>query len=321
MDSKKLLPFVLAIVLGLGAVVVGKKFFRPAGAATPNSKFVQVVIAKTDLQPGDQVEEKDLGLITLPAESTPQGTMRKVADVAGRVVAMPIAKGQLLLTSSLAAPDAVAGLRSLVPAGMRAVTIDVNESSGMTGLLTPGCYVDVVATLIDDQARQTISRTIVENVKVTAIGTATAAKPGTEDASNGKPKIVTLVVTPAQAEALDLAASRGRPRLILRGNNDAGSVHTRGATVSGLVGTAPSPLAASIDRGGSAVAGFFGNLAARMPRTPATQPALPPAEPEQAKPSFITVKLIRGGTESVTQIEVPAANVAAGHNTTGRESH
>src|SRR5947207_2156131 len=90
------------------------------------------------------------------------------------VAAMPnapmteVVKGQMMFEGLLAGQGVDGGLTALVPHGMRAVSVEVSESSGLAGLLVPGCRVDVIATLKQDNSQ--IAKTIVENAKVQAIG-------------------------------------------------------------------------------------------------------------------------------------------------------
>src|SRR5439155_12299060 len=115
--------------------------------------------------------------------------------------------------------------------------IEINEFSGVAGLLVPGCRVDVVSTLNDQETRHSVARTIVQNVKVLAVGQRlTVNNVGKKDeaamsAEAAVAKSVTLLVKPREAEAIELASTSGRTRLVLRGSFDE-SVRSGGDGVS-----------------------------------------------------------------------------------------
>jgi pilus assembly protein CpaB len=206
--------------------------------------------------------------------------------------------------------DSPGGLQALVPEGMRAVTVEVNESSGIAGLLVPGARVDVIATLRDGQ--DTVAKTIVENVRVTAVGRRLVRDP--RDDPSQAVRTVTLVMRPMDAEAVQLATTYGRPRLVLRGPADNTPTVSEGVSMSELVGSADHPNAVN------ALAG------------PAPTPPPPPAAvinddafgPPATRPSVAfessmlrkPVQMIRGGQESTVYYEVrnPKANGSSAVN-------
>jgi Flp pilus assembly protein CpaB len=135
----------------------------------------------------------------------------------------------------MAAEGTAGGLQALVPDGMRAVTVEVSESSGLAGLLVPGCHVDIVSTL--KKGHESVSRTIVENVQVRAVGRKLVKDPK-DDSKSTSVRTVTVVCTPKQVEAIELASTAGRPRLSLRSKTDASATESEGITMSELTGEA-----------------------------------------------------------------------------------
>jgi len=112
-----------------------------------DSQHVRIVVAKRDIAPGHTLEAADLTIAAFPPDSVPRGSFREESQLPGRVAALQVVQGQPLLDSFLAMQGSGAGAQAIVPPGMRAVTIEVNETSGVAGLLVPGCRVDVVSTL------------------------------------------------------------------------------------------------------------------------------------------------------------------------------
>ena len=206
MKLKKVAPALLAIVLGCIAAKLARDSIsrsRPATIAAP--KVVQIVVASNNLTIGQEVRPESLVLSTITATMPPPETFTNVADVTGRVLTSPVLKGQTILNSYLAPRGSAVGLAPLVPAGMRAMTINVDEGNSLSGMLLPGCRVDVVGTLA--AGKESVTRTLMKNVLIQAVGQRlTSAKP--EDGKEPPPfHTVTLIVTPHQAQLLELTLS------------------------------------------------------------------------------------------------------------------
>src|SRR5207237_3728643 len=97
---------------------------------------------------------------------------------------------------------------------MRAITLEVSEFSSVGGMLTPGCHVDVISIVHDEKAGQNVARTILQNIKVEAVGRSLTATPPPADGQQqqgqqpqGAPNNVTLLCTPKQAQVLELATT------------------------------------------------------------------------------------------------------------------
>ncbi len=134
---------------------------------------------------------------------------------------------------------------------MRAVSVDVSESTAVGGLLVPGCHVDIICTMSDEKSGVKVTRTVVENTNVLAVGqrlssSAAPVQPGAPEAPMAR--TVTVLVGPKEAEAIELATSLGRARLVLRGSLDVGTSSTSGLTVGELLGMSEQQPAASAIR-------------------------------------------------------------------------
>lgn len=302
MKFRFLIPLLVAVALGVVAAKVGQEMLKrreaPSGTQSPQAKVITV---KRDFQPGHKLESGDLTLTSLPVESAPEGALSNYSEAVGRVLAIPVARNQSLVGSSLAPEGSGIGLQALLPDGMRAVTIQVDEFSGMTGLIVPGCRVDVLATLVDEKTRESVARTIVENVQVSAVGINLAPKQK-EPSENDKPaKAVTLVVTPREAEALELAAARGQPRLVLRGGRDNSPSMTPGITVAELIGVEPARRAMLFDD-------VVSSVKMMLAGSPTTRPAA--VEPAPNMGVRRSVQVIRGHEETVKTFEFYAPTEA-----------
>src|SRR5213595_3390401 len=142
MNWKTWVPLIIAVILGLIAAKVGRDMLVNRKDSGPEGQLVRIVIAKRDIAPGHTLEAADLVSAGFPPESVPRGSFKQESELAGRVAVMQVIQGQPVLDSFLAMTGAGAGAQAIVPPGMRAVTIEVNEFSGVAGLLVPGCRVE-----------------------------------------------------------------------------------------------------------------------------------------------------------------------------------
>ena len=167
-------------------------------------------------------------------EKPPQGSFTTLEQVVGRVAATSILPGDLITENKLAPKGTVPGITALLSPNQRAMTVKVDEASGVAGFLTPGNRVDVVVVVDKGEYnKDPIAKLLFQNLKVLGTGQKLENRPG------DKPQIVptvTLEVTPEQGERLALAAQEGRISLVLRGQGDQQLVETLGADASKLFG-------------------------------------------------------------------------------------
>jgi pilus assembly protein CpaB len=170
-------------------------------------------------------------------------------SVVGRGLIAPVDENEPLTESKLAPKGAGAGLPPTIAKGMRAISIKVNEVIGVAGFVVPGTHVDVVTVIAQDANRNDadkLSRIVLSDVTVLSAGTRYDQD---ESKANGKPirsTVVTLMVSPADAERLSLAQSEGELMLALRNplDTEAGETHgvTKAVLFSGNNPTAPHPI-------------------------------------------------------------------------------
>jgi pilus assembly protein CpaB len=198
------------------------------------AKTAPVVVAARDIGTATAMSPELLALRQWPVENRPQGSFAALDDLKNRVAAYPIAAGELILVTKLAPKGAAPGLTALVPPNKRAMTVKVDEASGVAGFLTPDNRVDVVVTIKQGEYRkEPVSKVVLQNLKVLGIGQKIETRPGE------KPQVVptvTLEVTPEEGERLALAAREGHISLALRSQEDQNLTDTRGITTSRLLG-------------------------------------------------------------------------------------
>lgn len=226
----------LALAVGfLTSVTVYKNLQGRSGSSDPG---VEVMVAANDLQVGSRVEEHDIRIIRVPGADLPPGAPRKRSDVIGHGVVMPISKGEFILPNHLAPENAGAGLPSLIPPGMRAVSVRVNDVASVSGFVTPGTRVDVLVTATVGNGEQQ-TNTVLQNVQVLASGH-TLERSSTGEAQNTA--VITLLVTPEDAQRLTLATKEGSIQLTLRNPIDTKQDDVLAANARALFkGTAAPP--------------------------------------------------------------------------------
>jgi pilus assembly protein CpaB len=317
MNWKMWVPLVLAIVLGVVAATMARDVLNRNRAHPVQTRLAQVIVAKRPLQPGQALHADDLMTGEVSANSIPDGAFTAASDLDGRVVLVAMGKGQPIVQNLLAPQGMGSGLQALVPPGMRAITVSVDEFSGVGGMLLPGCRVDVLSTFQNENTGGHVARTIVQNVKVQAVGQrVTAGDPPPPQnggaGSDGQPpqppsRSVTLLATPEEAEAIELAAATGRPRLVLRSSGDTDTEARSGVSALDLSGkpNPPTPIFLPPPPATAPVAKVDPFATPDGPTTQAvTGP--PPAGPPPMQTRTITV--IRGGQESTVTFQVPPAS-------------
>src|SRR5438552_1903675 len=138
--------FVLAITAG-GALALGTYNYVQKKPGTVSIPTQSVIVAATDLQIGTELSRDDLRIIEWPANSTPHGAFSTPDDIVGRGLILPVIENEPILPQKLASKEAGAGLPPVIPDGLRAVSVRVNEVIGVAGYVLPGTRVDVLATV------------------------------------------------------------------------------------------------------------------------------------------------------------------------------
>jgi pilus assembly protein CpaB len=238
-NKRALLMLGLAILLGLAAVLLASRWLLKQAPGASG----RIVVASADASPGQRLTPEMVKLADWPAESMPSGALREPRKLEGRVLRHAVQRGEPLSEGKLAPAGAAGGLSALISEGKRAITVRVNDVVGVAGFALPGNFVDVlVHTQTDGESRETqhaISKIVLERILVLAV----AQEVGRDDTKPRVVNAVTLEVTPAQAEQLDLARSVGTLSLALRNQIDPQPGVTDGATKVSLLGMQEAPKA------------------------------------------------------------------------------
>lgn len=246
---------------------------RPTREVEVASAFA--VVAARQLPVGTRIAAGDVKVVAWPAASLVPGGFAKPEDVIDRGVLTQIAENEPLNGNNIAGKESGAGLPPIIPPGMRAISVRVNEVIGVAGFVVQGTRVDVMVILND--ASGSLARVVVSNVQVLAAGTnidQDVAKSGKAIPSS----VVTLMVTPEDAERIGLASTEGQIMLTLRNPLDVAPAESRGMRSANLRGDAVAPPPAATGAKPAA------------PRRPA--PVVAPAPPPP--PPAYVVETIRG---------------------------
>jgi pilus assembly protein CpaB len=234
--NRPLILLLLALISGAGAAYLALRYLRqqatPLMAAQPVKG--KLVVAARPLPMGALVTEQDVKTIDWPGGDLPAGYFSTPQEVVGRGLIAPAAQNEALLEGKLAAKGAGGGLPVIIDEGMRAISLAVDQVIGVAGFVLPTNRVDVLLTLPDNASKEQSTKVIMQNVRTLAAGQSI------QQDKEGKPQavsVVTLLVTPEQAETLSLASSQGRIQLALRNNLDTVLIKTTGTRVSALLGT------------------------------------------------------------------------------------
>jgi pilus assembly protein CpaB len=283
MNRTRLL-FIGFLALALGAFVafvVYKNLMSKSN--TGNEPGTDVVVAANDLQVGAKVEDRDVRVVKVPNSLVPPNYFRAKSQVVGRGVVLPIQRGEFVLQGKLAAENAGAGLPALIPPGMRAVSVRVNEVVSVAGFVVPGTHVDVLLTGNPSGSQEAQTTTVLKNVAVIASGQKL------ERSSTGEAQtapVITLLVSPDDAQKLTLASAQGHIQLALRNPVDTRKEDVEPARANGLYQGMPAPATAPKPK----------------PVKKVVQPAAPPPA------SGYQVTVIRGNKTDVEKLDDAGAH-------------
>lgn len=228
----------ISLLLGLLAVMFAMRWLNAQVAGDTTT----VVVAASPISPGERIGPSNLKAVSWPLSAAVTGAAAQIPTLDGRVVTTAIQSGEPILESKLAPIGSRAGLNALITPGHRAMTVKVNEVVGVAGFALPGNYVDILVT-VDNSDRQRISKIVLEKIPVLAVAQDHAVNDET------KPRVVsavTLEVSPAQAEQLDLARSIGSLSMVLRNQTDLVPANSKGALMADILGNGnPKPSAST----------------------------------------------------------------------------
>lgn len=271
MDIRRLsFALFIALVLSAGATYLLYSRIRNERAAAPVT--IRVVAAVDQLAAGTPLAPDNLKIVDWPASMPLTGAFSKAEQIVGRSLIYPVSPNQPVLETDLAAPGSGIGLSVKIPDGMRAISIRSNDVVGVAGFLYPGSHVDVLLTFRPDGNAPPLTQTILQDVDVLTAGQTLEPDP------KGKPQpvnVVTLLLSPRDAQKLVLATQQGSVQFVLRNGADQNKPEQRPVLASQLMADVAPP-------------------AAPKPHVAAAAPPKAPRPPE-----YYTVETIAGDKHTV----------------------
>lgn len=243
MQKRALLLLILALVMGGVAVILVNMLLTQEVKDRTETEVVpmtKVVVAAVDLKTGTRLTGLSVKEIELPTENLPEGIFHSSSELvpedgdakATPIVLKHITKNEPILSYKLSPFGARAGLPPKIPEDMRAITIEVNEVTGVAGFVLPGNFVDVLLTsTIGRKDKNPATRTLLQNIQVLGVDQLSS-----ED--EDKPKVVnavTLLVTPKEGKMLALGSQVGDLGLLLRNEFDASIIEQEVVSITSLL--------------------------------------------------------------------------------------
>lgn len=226
------LIFAFIVALGISTVFY-RLLVHQSETAKAAASSVRIALAAKDLEVGRILREDDIKIADWPGE-VPAGATTRPQDLVGRGVTTAIYAKEPMIESRLAPKGAGGGLAAMIPQGMRAVAVRVNEVVGVSGFVVSGMRVDVLISGNSPGGNGnlgTLTKTLLQNIEVLSAG-----QDFKKDAE-GKPtmvQVVNLLVTPEQAEQLSLASNQTTIQLVLRNPLDRQTTQTPGTAMAQL---------------------------------------------------------------------------------------
>jgi pilus assembly protein CpaB len=256
----------LALAAGTAAALLAFLLVRGRLAAHPvGSAVVPVVIAKRDIPARTRLTSAWLQVRLVPPTELPDGAVGKAADLLGKVTTEPIVKGAAVTLPLVTASSASLGMSFALPPSQRAMTVALD------------------------------ARTVLQNVRLLAVGAQTSPEATPSPANTSGPAHITVAVTPAQAQALVLAAARGKIHLSLRPVDDEAIASLPVFPVVAPVYAAPRPIPTRLPKPHRSVPRPVPEQDEPLPPLPVSLPLLPPAH--------VPVLVIKGSQSQTLSVE------------------
>ncbi len=231
-------PMVFVLLAGLAAMLASVMVYsalkrREADVQRAMAHNVQVVVASYDLPLGSRIELGEVKMARWSADSVPEGSYTDPKQVIGSYVKNSLVANEPIVQAKLFTGDKTAGVMPLlIPFGMRAVSVPVDEVSDIAGFVLPHTRVDVLVAITSGEGNgKEFSKVVLQNVEVLAVAQEVEQKKDEPTVV----KVVTLLVSPQESERLALASHAGSLRLAMRNYNDNKIVLTTGSDVAQML--------------------------------------------------------------------------------------
>src|SRR5712672_3153400 len=231
-------PIIFILLAGLGAILAAIVVFsalrnRESEVQRAMAHTVEVVVAARDVPLGEKLQPDSVKLVRWAREGVPQGAFTDPNAVVGSFAKSQFVANEPVVVSKLFMGEKTSGVMPLlIPAGMRAMSVPVDEVADIAGFVAPHTHVDILAAVSGTgPGESSFSRIVLQNIEVLAVA---------QEIEHVKDepqvvKVVTLLVTPTDAEKLTLASREGTLRLAMRNYSDSKIIATNGVAMIDLM--------------------------------------------------------------------------------------
>lgn len=230
MKAARLVVLGIALTAGAGAAILagGSGDEAPAPAAQKPMNTVEVLVASGDIGMGSRVRAEDVRWQMWPTEAANGAYLQKasspnaIEDTKGSIARTPFVAGEPIRPDKLIKGEGSGYMAAILPAGMRAISIEISAETGAGGFILPNDRVDVLLSrkLTGRNGRdESYTEAISQNVRVLAIDQMVEDKDGQKVVVG---KTATLELSPTQAEKIALSRQQGAVSLALRSLVDSG---------------------------------------------------------------------------------------------------
>jgi pilus assembly protein CpaB len=243
--NRRRLMFMGAVSLSLGGLLSSVVYRRlQKSTVSEHTPRVDVVVAANNIPIGKRIEDRDLQIVSYPADFLPPNVLHTKKSTLGRAAALPVEKGDFVTSFKLTDE---AGLSGLIPHGKRAAPVRVNDIVSIDGFVEPGSHVDVLVTVQTAQPSGMEAVTVLQNVRVLAADARIDRGNMANETRAAVPSVVTLLVSPEDAQKLALANQAGRIQLLLRNPTDTNEEQIPATRdLYGITGVAKRPVKVKI---------------------------------------------------------------------------
>ena len=284
-QTRTFIVLVVAVIVAAGASFAVYRAVSNIPVRQVEIATAQAVVASREIPVGELVTRDMVKVVDWPARTPLQGGFTRIEDVVDRGLIAPLAENEPLTDNKLAPKEAGAGLPPTIKGGMRAISVKVNEVIGVAGFVVPGTHVDVLVIIAPTTATAAdrIARVVVSNVQVLTAGSRYDQEEARKDGKAVRSTVVTLMVSPEDAERVALAQADGELMLTLRNPLDVEPTRTNGIRKAGLFTTPVAPEAVT-------------RPAVRRVATPPV--VVPKPEPVQVVNAVYTVETIKAAKKT-----------------------
>jgi pilus assembly protein CpaB len=302
MNGRSLTVLVLAVFLGLGAMLVTRRLMSRPAVVEEESQ--EILVAARDFKEEETLKPDMIKTVRTSKSAVPVGAFSSFKDVEERWVKTAMLEGDPIMDKKLGPKGSSPGLVANIPKGMRAFAVEVNEQSGVSGFILPGHRVDVVRFEANDKSPVQRGETILQNLLVLAAGQV-FTRPEEKSLLN---RTVTLAVFPEQVDILVAAKAKGPLSLSLRGVNDHDIIDR--AKPKPEVSEEEKARRAKLEKDLEELKLALAKKMAEPPPAPPPPPPVP-KPPEPKPPQKRKVYIYRTDKElQVKDLDEPARNVA-----------